>query len=209
MKGHYITAKDDLFDPQLVRCVWDDELEGKQCFVADYLDGLRDAVNNSEDEKLHDLNNGSAVTNYPFNTDDGYYFRYAYYDPYYEVKLKFLDGAQIQYINKHLENDVWHDCDAPCWDTDIYGFRVKPEPKPAWRPFETVGEMLSKLEDSECGKHCIWLAMKQYPETELLVTGLDYEDNTVQVEGTWYTMQDLLDRFWVEDGPVGVKEGEE
>lgn len=208
MKRHYITTKDDLFDPQLVRCVWDDELEGKQCFVSDFLGELRVAVNNSSDEKLYDLTGESDAANYPFTTGDGHYFRYAYYDPYYGMKLAYLKGARIQYINRHLENDDWHDCTGPCWDTDTYDFRVRPEPKPAWRPFGSVREMLGAL-DPEGSKRCIWLAMKQYPETELLVTGLDYEDNTVQVEGTWYTMQDLLDRFWVEDGPVGIKEGEE
>ena len=216
MKNHYIETRDDLYDPQLVRCVWDDELDGRRCFTSDSLDDLMALVRSGNTSDMLVLRaSDDGWDNYPFCIEDEaaeskecYHRRYAYYDPYYEMKLAYLDGAQIQCINRRLQDDDWHDGDAPCWDVDMYDFRIKPEPKTAWRPFQSAREMLDML-DPEGSMRGIWLAMKQYPDREYLVTGVDYSDDTVLAHDNWYTMQDLFDRFWVNDGPVGIKEGEE
>ena len=211
MNNHYIETKDDLFDPQLVRCVWDDALDGMRCFAADHLDDLRELVRSGNESRrltLQKTEPDEVWTDYPFRTEEGPRLRYAYYDPYYGMKLAYLNGAQIQYINRRLDDDDWQDCSGPCWNTDEYDYRVRPEPEPEWRPFESVREMLDTL-DPEGNMHGIWLAIKRYPETELLVTGLDCSDNTVKVEDDWYTMQELFEGYLVNDGPVGIKETKE
>ena len=211
MKRHYIENMDDLFDPQLVRCVWDDALEGMRCFASDSLCGLRESVcsgNESRRLTLKAAEPDEMWTDYPFSTDEGPHLRYAYFDPYYRTKLAYLNGAQIQYINRTLKNDVWHNCDGPCWDVDVYDFRVKPEPESEWRRFESVREMLDTL-DPEGSMHGIWLARKKYPERSFLVTGVGYEDATVLVDGSWHSMPELFDEWLVNDGPVGIKEMKE
>ena len=208
MNNHYITTKDDLFDPQLVRCVWDDGLDGMRCFAADSLCGLMEHVRSGDQSRrltLRATEPDEVWTDYPFRTEEGPRLRYAYYDPYYGMKLEYLGGAQIQFINRRLKDDDWHDCDAPCWDTDTYDFRVKPEPEPAWRPFRDLNEMIRWC-DSWRG---IWLENKDNPEARMLVTGLDFGDGYVEVGRSWYTLENLFDKFTWAGNPVGVKETEE
>lgn len=206
MKNHWIRTRDDLFDPQLVRCVWDEELQGKRCFAADSLGELMDAVNSSRDDCLYGIVGRSATCDYPFLAKDGIFMRYAYYDPYYEMKLAYLNGAQIQYRN--LEDNKWHSCTGPCWDTDTYEFRVEPEPKYEWRPFKDLSEMFGTL-DPEGSEHGIWLSNKTHPNMSLLVHGVDHDDNTVLIGSGWYTMQELFEEYLLNGGPVGIKETKE
>ena len=87
----------ELFDKKFVHFMWDDELEGKKCFVGGDIDILRAIVEKGVESDLHSIvfsRNESA----PFRMADGSYnWQFAYYDPNYAVKKAFNTGKVIQY----------------------------------------------------------------------------------------------------------------
>lgn len=111
----------ELYNKMYVYFDWDDVLEGKECFVADYIDNLKWNVNhNSDPEQItHNKDNDS----YPFREKDTKReWCFAYYDPYYELRKAYLEGKQLQF----KDGDDWIDVDGePCFIGDEY--RIKPE----------------------------------------------------------------------------------
>ena len=111
----------ELYDKMYVYFDWDDVLEGKECFVADYIDNLKWNVNNNSDPEqiTHNKDNDS----YPFREKDTKReWCFAYYDPYYELRKAYLEGKQLQL----KDGDDWIDIDGePCFIGDEY--RIKPE----------------------------------------------------------------------------------
>ena len=117
----------ELFDKKFVHFMWDDELEGKKCFVGGDIDILRAIVEKGVESDLHSIvfsRNESA----PFRMADGTYsWQFAYYDPNYAVKKAFNEGKKIQY---RIEGFVdWEDYtnQNPCWDDEDREWRVKPD----------------------------------------------------------------------------------
>lgn len=122
----------ELYDSKYVYFDWDDKLEGKECFVADYIDNLKWNVNNNSDPEqiTHNKDNDS----YPFREKDTEReWCFAYYDPNYEVKKALLEGKDVQYYRK--EFNKWTDLHLTCSvedyldneDWDIYEWRIKPD----------------------------------------------------------------------------------
>ena len=84
----------DFFDKNFVNFLWDDELDGKECFVACEIQDLIQAVNiNSLEHKC--VIHKSPDLYYPFQTRCDC-TRFAYYDPLYEYKLAWANGKSIK-----------------------------------------------------------------------------------------------------------------
>ena len=96
----------ELFDEKFVHFMWDDELEGKACFVSDDIDTLREEVTKGISRDIVHEHRTNIPTSYPFETIADYY-RFAYYDPNYEVKKAYTEGKKIQY--KFPRGERWHD----------------------------------------------------------------------------------------------------
>ena len=117
------------FEDRFVHFTWDESLKDKRCFVADdisklkseFKDGCRETVIDCSDE------------DFPFETE-GNYFRFAYYDPRYDVKVAYEEGKQIQYKAKDTGRWCdWDDSLSKCIFVDNVEYRVKPEePKLKW-----------------------------------------------------------------------------
>lgn len=96
----------ELFDKKFVHFMWEDELEGKTCFVADDIDVLQEEVMKGISTDIVHTHNTSTQTSFPFETIADYY-RFAYYDPNYGIKKAYMEGMQVQYRFKGTER--WHD----------------------------------------------------------------------------------------------------
>ncbi len=106
----------EFFDKEFVHFLWDDKLDGKECFVASEIDDLIKFVNeNSKDHKykVHKSNDPS----YPFQAESDYAPScFAYYDPLYEYKFAWANGKNIEvtangtkylYINGISDEPDW------------------------------------------------------------------------------------------------------
>lgn len=132
-----------LFDKRFVHFMWDDELEGKKCFVADYIDTIQALVEKGDENTLY-LVTCSNDERKPFRRRNRTATRqFAYYDPNYEVKKAFNEGKPIQVTSKGT--DKWLDLHCePTWDLrDEY--RVKPESL-GYAKVETKGSDCDKSE---------------------------------------------------------------
>lgn len=118
----------ELFDKQYVHCFYDETLEGKQGFFSDSLGCLRSYVNHMEAQKIKTMTK-SPDFSFPFvridedDDDENEVFRFFYYDPFYELRIKYNEGYTIQLYDD--TNDRWIDC-VPSW-ADHLQYRVKPD----------------------------------------------------------------------------------
>lgn len=126
----------ELFDKKFVHFMWDDELQGKKCFVSDGIDMLKEYVEHDESNMRLEVAKGHG--NRPFAvdwTDDSLSdeYQFAYYDPNYDAKRAFNEGKKVQY---QLVGGVdWADINSEealeCRIAEGRAFRVKPgEVKP-------------------------------------------------------------------------------
>ena len=117
-----------LFDKRFVHFMWDDELEGKQVFVADNINSLIERIEKGTSiYKVH----WSRDTGMPFESEDLVRYRFAYYDENYSIKKAFNEGKKVQY---RLAGGVdWADIDSEealkCRIAEGRTFRIKPEDK--------------------------------------------------------------------------------
>lgn len=118
----------EIFDKRFVHFMWDDELEGKKCFVEDYIGDLCTLVEKGNKCDLHEVRKSDDV-DAPFQANDDLNFTFAYYDPNYPIKKAFNEGKKVQY---QLVGGVdWGDIDsdeALKWRiAEGRTFRIKPE----------------------------------------------------------------------------------
>ena len=114
----------ELFNKKFVYFMWDDELTDKECFVADNIYDLMHDVNNKKYKHLVKRNQNIDFS-FPFITENTGY-KFAYYDPNYDIKIAYNEGKQIQF--QSLVDGSWCDCDElseDSWDDD-YKYRIKP-----------------------------------------------------------------------------------
>ena len=133
----------ELFDKKFVHFMWDDELEGKKCFVKDCIDELVDIVEKGgsdvSQEAERSVSDAMQEVRYSgkpyspfhiFSDGEHYDFVFAYYDPNYEVKKAFNEGKKVQ--AKEMGSLVdWADCDKPIWSEDFL-YRIKPDAEKKW-----------------------------------------------------------------------------
>lgn len=124
----------DLYDKQYVYFEWDDSLEGKEGFFADYIDTLVVRVNDNNHrgktvDKQHFFGHCSyGYSAYPFSVNSTRPpFMFFYYDPNYECKRAWKNGKQIQSKSKVYIDAEWVDDDYPDWNNSCEEFRIKPE----------------------------------------------------------------------------------
>lgn len=113
------------FDKQFVYFILDDILAGKECFAADSIDELKEAVERNDREFLYTVANQQHGA-YPFQVDNGIEVRFCYYDPNYSIKIAHEQGKKIECKRK---GDAWEDWDytpAPEW-LDDHEYRIMPE----------------------------------------------------------------------------------
>lgn len=132
------------FEKQFVHFMWDSELVGKECFVADDIDSLIHAFNAGAMcmHEVIDSHDGC----YPFALREGGHYRFAYYDPNYECKKACEEGRKIQISG---DGETWVDWEddgvgIPDWN-GIFLFRVKSEETKSRRMcYRELAEWLAK-----------------------------------------------------------------
>ena len=118
----------ELFDKRFVHFMWDDELKGKNVFVADTIDALIFAVRNDGEcgVKTNALRCSSRASLPFLDSIFNNCYPFAYYDPNYEVKRAYYkEGKKIEFRPKD-EHLSWMPCVNPSWKNDVE-YRVKPE----------------------------------------------------------------------------------
>lgn len=203
------------FDKKYVHCVWDESLVGKLCVFADDIPCLRKHVEQCVDDYIGalqeppasacDLDVSPEDLVFPFCMSDGTHYKFVYYDPNYMNKLAFENGKQIQY----LHCNEWFDMDNPVWN-DTTTYRVKPDkPEPEYRPYKDIDSFIYEYRNM-ChifGEPLVIWVKDINQDIMLMCDGLDRTDNTVRIEGEWWTMAQLLKGYTYLDGtPLGVKE---
>ena len=116
-----------LFDKRYVYLEWSDELEGKDCILAQTYQNLKDFVNSGDEGRIFKVDKG---TEKPF-TNHWKECDFCYYDPNYKVKKAWIEGKTIQqecglsgwkdYINLPRTNSYFYNIN---WDA--YEWRIKP-----------------------------------------------------------------------------------
>jgi hypothetical protein len=199
----------EIFDKRFVHFMWDDELKGKRCFVSDGIDELRVTVEKAGEYDLRTVI-FSRDESAPFKTVDGLYaWKFAYYDPNYEVKKAFNEGKKVQV--KRIDSFVdWVDCDEPIWSKEC-NYRIKPEEEKRYRPYENSAEMIADFIDRfkvNCPPYCeplIWVRNKNKKDERQLV--YCFMDLIIKMDNTYWDMNDLFYRWTYLDGsPVGMVE---
>lgn len=112
----------ELFNKKFVYFMWDDGLIGKDCFTASSIKELITKVN-ERDVKCQ-VKKGDN-DEFPFKANI-FQYKFAYYDPNYDIKIAYNEGKQIQF--QSLVDGGWCDCDElseDSWDDD-YKYRIKP-----------------------------------------------------------------------------------
>lgn len=151
----------ELFDKRFVIFVWDDGLQGKEGFFADFIDQLRNNVNNNE---WTNIVSKSDTDRLPFHERDCNW-QFFYYDPNYKCKLAYSEGKQIQILYK----GDWIDCYDPEWVDDVE-YRIKPEePKSRRMTYRELAEWLAKGNGQAKAGRCAI--------TQLIYSNFDKIDN--------------------------------
>lgn len=115
------------FEKEFVHFMWDDELEGKTVFFADYIPNLQRKVENNAIEHYTKVTRSDDLL--PFRMNDGLSsWQFVYFDPHYELKLAHEQGKKIECKRK---GDAWGDLDwdytpSPEW-LDDHEYRIMQE----------------------------------------------------------------------------------
>ena len=124
----------EIFDKRFVHFMWDDELEGKKCFIADHINILQDLVEQGGNALLYEVKK-SDDANHPFQSNNnGINFAFAYYDPNHSIKKAFNEGKTIQYqsIDELNWRDVENEESFEQYLEEGRVFRIKPENEKKW-----------------------------------------------------------------------------
>ena len=118
----------ELFDKKYVYFMWDDKLEGKEAFIAQYIEDLIDTVDAQDSRfknRIHESCDDYYKGKYPFSNaiED---FMFAYYDPNYELKVAYNKGKTIESYDEELKK--WVEEKEPKW-LDNVKYRVKQKDK--------------------------------------------------------------------------------
>lgn len=112
------------FEKKYVHFMWSDELEGKMVFFADYIPQLKQRVENNIVGHYAKVTKGEA--NLPFRIVDGQAsWQFAYYDPYYALKVAREQGKVVQRYWKSEQE--WEEHIGDDFTDDISLYRIKPD----------------------------------------------------------------------------------
>ena len=205
-----------IFDKQFVYFMWDDSLKGKKCFAADEVDLLEQRVENNAIDSFYTVKSHSTSFHYPFcidlskqnaeydNTAD---YRFVYYDPNYEVKWAWKQGACIQC---RVPSGVWLNTAKPDWDNESLEFRIKPV---NYRPFKSIQELKStflKMPPSSItpanAEPMIWVRSKSNTSSTYMITHFCENMGVVYLCGQLdIGLEQLFDDYtFLDGGVIGV-----
>ena len=154
------------FEKKYCYCMWDNELKGKRCFVADDIYTLQRVVEVNNTTWIRDITGQSTYAPFPFDSDIGTYYRFCYHDPYYELKLAREEGKVIQRYWKSEQE--WFEYIGDDFPDDISFYRIKPDEPDKSKPV-TNRELAH------------WLVQGNgelfFPEVERCCTNFNYDDD--------------------------------
>lgn len=205
---------DKLFSDEFVHFRWNDALESRKGFVSDSIDTLERTVDSGGMKEL--VLHKSESNAYPFVIGDGTdRWKFAYYDPHYELKKAWMEGKRVQYMTTIYAKNDWKDVpDEWYWDgNDGTQYRIAPEKE--WRPFKDVDELKYAWENKwdhlvhpELVEPMIWVRSKSNTKSTYLIT--HYCENVGVVYLCGYlnvSLEQLFDDYTFLDGsPLGVLE---
>lgn len=116
----------ELFDKKFVHFMWDDELEGKECFFADNIKDLKECVENGRYIRIV-FNSRDECAPFGKESNRAIRFKFCYYDPLYYVKRAYyVEGKTIQCFDV-AGDGKWDDVGCePSWKLLPGNYRVKP-----------------------------------------------------------------------------------
>ena len=97
----------NLFDEKYVHVLWNDDLKEAKGFVANNIKELIEKVNEKRPDKQFEIRKSENQEAQFFMSGIGCSYPLAYVDPYYEIKVAYLDGKKIEWYN------VFKDCWCP------------------------------------------------------------------------------------------------
>lgn len=100
-----------LFDEKFVHVLWDDNLAGSRGFVANNIQELIDKVEEKRPDKQFEIRKSENPNAPFFMSGIGCSYPFAYIDPYYEIKVAYLNGEKIEWYNTF--KDCWCLIDSP------------------------------------------------------------------------------------------------
>ena len=130
----------ELFNSKFVYFVWDENLKGKKGYILNNIMDIKNVVNSGEGNV--DIIDYSGDDNNPFKEEGlNTKYKFAYYDPNYDVKVACNKGEMIQFRDAHSDYK-WKDCANAelFFDDSRFEFRIKPNKKwwimPKYTPFD-------------------------------------------------------------------------
>ncbi|MBR6612930.1 MAG: hypothetical protein IKK93_12025 [Campylobacter sp.] len=94
-----------LFDEKFVHVLWNDDLAGSQGFVANNIQELIEKVEEKRPDKQFEIRKSENQNAPFFMSGIGCSYPFAYIDPYYEIKVAYLEGKTIEWYNTF--KDCW------------------------------------------------------------------------------------------------------
>lgn len=107
------------FEKKYVHFMWSDELKGKKVFYADDINTL---IKDVTDGNNMGIVKEAEATFAPFEVKCDFW-KFVYFDPYYELKVAHEEGKTIQY----LVGEKWDDLHEPIWKYEPECYRIKPD----------------------------------------------------------------------------------
>jgi hypothetical protein len=146
---------------------------------------------------------------YPFKSDDGTGWRFAYYDPLYEYKRAWLEGKKVQYMTTINVKNGWADITEDwAWSLDTQ-YRIKPAKD--LRPFKDIRELKDVWSykagmSPDYAEPLIWVRWRGGNEHRL-VDAYNYGgSDELRICGDWVSLKQLFDQYEFIDGtPCGVE----
>lgn len=198
-------AEKKIFDPRFVHFMWNDELEGKEGFIASTIRRIIDCVENdvraNRWQKLEESHN----TDLPFHSTTGMDYGFAYYDPLYEVKQAWKQGKMVQYMTTINVKNGWADVTEDwAWDVNRdTQYRIKPEKD--LRPFKDIQELKNAWSDKagmseDYEEPLIWVRWKDGNEHRLINAYNYGGGDELRICGDWVSLKQLFEQYEFIDG---------
>ncbi len=92
----------ELFEERYVRVLWNDDLKGAKGFVANNIKELIEKVNEKRPDKQFEIRESLNPETPFFMSGIGCSYPLAYVDPYYEIKVAYMDGKTIEWYNAFM-----------------------------------------------------------------------------------------------------------
>lgn len=138
----------ELFNPKYVHFIWSAELEGKEGFICDSIEILKAVVyenNNSPVYKGRLIFSGNKHLPFSNVVNKDNHFRFAYYDPLYDLKVAYEEGKHVQIWNNLCNK--WLDINPQTLyleHADTGKYRILEEPTSIYMTYRQLAEWLAK-----------------------------------------------------------------